>query len=274
MNSRSILISLAIKYHGDWNDTMAAIRRRETLDEKEVASLMQGMTCQAVTILEPDYPESLKNCIRPPLVLFYYGDLSLVKEERKCLAYIGSREASTYGVAMARKLSRAAAGEGFSIVTGLARGIDGEATKACLDEGGKAVAVLGSGIDCPYPASNRLLYERVKTTGLIVSEYPNSSDPRRENFPARNRIIAALCHGIVVGEAGQHSGTLITVSFALGSNKEVGCIPYLATEGSACNALIKDGAFMIETIEDVNSLMGYTPTVPAGEAKEKNSASL
>lgn len=260
----SIMIAMAIKHKGSWDDAMAAIKQRESISDEEIASLASGLKCKAVSILDPDYPASLKNCIRPPLALFYYGDLSLVSNESDCLAYIGSREASTYGIAMARKLSGAAAKDGLTIVNGLARGIDGEAAKACLDEGGKVVAVLGSGIDNPYPLCNKQLYERVKANGLVISEYPNDCDPKRENFPARDRIIAALSHGVVIGEASQHSGALITASFALNEQKEVGCVPYLATDDSACNTLIKDGACMIETIGDIDSMLKRTPA-KAGE---------
>ncbi|MCI2110909.1 MAG: DNA-protecting protein DprA [Bacilli bacterium] len=256
MHARDILIALSVKYDGDWPHTMEAIRKREPVTEALVEEKEAMVKSKTLTIVDPLYPEGLKQSFRPPLVLYYYGDLKTLNEENSCLAYIGSRDASPYGLKMAERLSLAAAKEGLSVVTGLARGIDAAATKAALDYGGKAVAVLGSGIDCPYPSSSLGLYKRLISSGLVMSEYPGSLPPKRDNFPARNRIIAALCHGIVVGEASPHSGTLITVSYALGGNKEVGCVPYRADEESACNALIKDGAFMIENRDDLLDMIG------------------
>ena len=257
MNARNTLIALSMKYGGDWDRLLAAIREKEKISEEEINEALANLRSKALTIVDPEYPESLKAAFKPPLVLYYYGDVSLVAKESGCLAYIGSRDASPYGLRMAKTLGGQASGEGLTVVTGLARGIDAEATKAALEAGGKAVAVLGSGIDFPYPLSSKELYDRLKTNGLLLSEYPGTSEPKKSNFPFRNRLIAALCHALVVGEAGRNSGTLITVSYALGSNKEVGCVPYSAEEDSACNTLIKEGAFMIENLSDLNSMIGF-----------------
>jgi DNA processing protein len=193
------------------------------------------------------------------LVLFYRGDISLLKDENKCVSYIGSRLASPYGLECARNLAGGLAKEGFVIVSGLAMGIDAAATEAALDAGGKAVGVLGCGIDRCYPDSSVPLYERLKKEGLVISEYPFRTPPDGEHFPHRNRIVAAASKGIIVGEASKKSGTLITVGYALGFTKEIGCVPYQADADSACNILIKEGAAMIENLDDANLLMGYTP---------------
>ena len=264
-----MLIALSVKYEGDWETMMKAIREREVIPDEQVLEYLKTVQSKTLTLADPEYPECWKSSFRPPLVVYYYGDLSFVKDEKMCLAYIGSREATPYGLRMATRLAGEASKEGLTVVTGLARGIDAAATSATLETNGKAVAVLGSGIDFPYPLSSWDLYAKVKISGLILSEYPGKTAPKKENFPARNRLIAAICHGLVVGGATKRSGTLITVSFALGSNKEVGCLPYQADEESACNLLIKDGAFLIETIEDINSMIGFETKGSSDEGLEK-----
>jgi DNA processing protein len=270
VNARNLLIALSMKYEGDWDKMIKAIKAREEMGEEQVNDYLCKLRSKAITMADKEYPENWKNSFKPPLVVYYYGDLSYIKDEMTCLAYIGSRDCSPYGTRMAMALAGDAAKEGLTIVTGLARGIDAVATEAALKTGGKAVAVLGSGIDYPYPFSSRELYEKLKTSGLVMSEYPLQTAPTRDNFPARNRLIASMCHGLVVGEASKHSGTLITVSFALGSNKEVGCVPYPADADSACNLLIKDGAFLVENIEDINLMIGFKKEETSGnEGGEK-----
>jgi DNA processing protein len=259
MNGRDVLIYLSLKYHGDWSQMVQAIKSKETLSPSEVAEALCQVASQTVTILDPTYPESWKAAVRPPLVVYYYGNLELVRNESECIAYVGSREASSYGRQMARLLAGGLAKEGYVIVSGLARGIDAEATAAALDCGGKAVGVLGSGISLVYPESSRSLYERLKLSGLVLSEYPLLTPPEKEHFPSRNRIIAATSKGLIVGEASKKSGTLITVGYALGLNKEIGCVPYPSDADSACNMLIKEGASMIEDLSDANLMLGYMP---------------
>ncbi len=156
---------------------------------------------------------------------------------------------------MAEKISNELAMKNYTIVSGMAKGIDGVATRAALNAGGKAVGVLGSGIDMCYPMENEDIYENLKRGGLLISEYPPGIKPSKENFPFRNRIIAALSKLTIVGEANKKSGTLITVGYALEGGKEVACIPFRADEDSACNSLIRDGAALITSTEDVLNLL-------------------
>jgi DNA processing protein len=257
MTGRQALAYLALKYKGDWDKMIQGVRNHEDVESEEAEKELSAIHCSFLTIVDKDYPESLRNCYRPPLVLFYYGDISLVADEARCVSYIGSREASAYGLERARTIAGGLAKEGYVIVTGLARGIDAAANQAALEAQGKTVGVLGCGIDLCYPASSQPLYDQLKQKGLLLSEYPGEVPPDRENFPLRNRIVASLSKGIIVGEASKKSGTLITVGYALGFTKEIGCVPYRADEESACNILIKEGAYMIEDVEDANLMMGY-----------------
>jgi len=256
MNGRDILIYLSIRHLGDWDKILASIKKREDFDLSKALEETKKITSKVVTIVDPDYPSSLKEAPKPPFVLYYHGDLGLIGERKKCITYIGSRKASSYGLKMAKSLCGAAAKEGFSLVSGLAHGIDGAAGRAALPHG-RAVAVLGNGIDYFYPAENSPLQREIKQRGLLLSEYPFATPPLPERFPARNRLLAALSQLTVVGEASPRSGTLITVGYALSIGRDVACIPYRADEESACNALIKDGAPMIETPQDLYDLMGY-----------------
>ena len=259
MKARDLLIYLSLKYEGSWDRIIAAIKAREKPDFDEAQKMVDAVTCKTVTILDTDYPEAWKAIPKPPICVYYHGDLSIIEDSRKCLSYVGSRHASPYGRKMAQRFAGEAASKGYAIVSGMAIGIDTAATKAALEAGGKAVAVLGSGIDVPYPSSNKDLYEELKKVGLVLSEYPSLTPPGRDRFPERNRLIAGTSQYLIVGEAGKHSGTFITVGFALEMNKDVGAVPFEAGTDSGCNLLIKEGADMIDEMEDLYCLIGYKP---------------
>ena len=255
MTGREILLYLALKYNGDWEKMFHAVETKERIDKALASDLLSQNVGQYITIVDPDYPETIHRSVKPPLVLFYKGNLELIRNERKNLSYIGSRNTTPYGERMAKEICGKLVQKGVNIVNGMARGIDAVALRAALDAGGRGIAVLGSGIDNPYPSSSRDIYDRLKENGLILSEYPLKTPPRKEHFPMRNRIVAALSHGLVVGESSKLSGSLITVNFALGYDKEIGCVPFEAGKDSACNALIRDGAHLIETAEDAYGLL-------------------
>lgn len=256
MNGRDVLLYLSIKYRGDWDKIIKGIRNHEDFSFQEAEETVKKITCSTLTLLDPLYPESLRHSYQPPVVLYYYGNLSLLEKESNCISYIGSREATDYGLTMAKMISGQLAHRGYVVVSGLAKGIDSAATRGALEEHGLAVGVLGCGIDLCYPSSSQDLYDRLKKEGLLLSEYPFDTPPQPRYFPRRNRIVASLSRGLVVGEAKNKSGTLITVSFALGADKEIGCVPALAGTGSACNLLIKEGAWLIEDANDVDLMMG------------------
>ncbi len=252
MNGREMIIALSLKAKGDWDTVLGMIKNKEKLPEEEAKELLSSLKCKTVTIIDPDYPEPLKRCPKPPLVLYYYGDLSLANDHSRNVAYIGSRDASQYGLEMARYFASALVERGAVVVSGMARGIDSCAQEEVLNQRGKTIAVLGSGIDCPFPSSSTNLYKRIKTNGLILSEYPNDTPPSQKQFPFRNRIIAALSKLVIVGEASKRSGTLITVGYALSCGSDVACIPTRACLESATNNLIKDGAYLLDNASDLD----------------------
>lgn len=253
---RDILIYLAFKHEGDWDACVAGIRSHEHFDEEEYEKLLKTNGSKIITMLDDEYPNYLKTMMKPPLVLFYYGDISILKDQRKNVGYVGSREASSYGLETAKNICKDLAGYGYNVISGLASGIDTAATEGAIEGKGKAVAVLGNGIDYCYPSENTPLYRQLIHEGLVISEYPGMTRPSKETFPFRNRLIACLSKAVVVGEASIRSGTLITVNYALSNNIDVGCVPYRAGENSACNVLIKEGAFMIENAEDIMTMVG------------------
>ena len=254
-DARTLVAYVSIKCGGDWGLMNKTFHDLEGIDLLEAKEAVSKLKCSYVTMLDEEYPQALKKTLRPPYCLFYYGDLSLARDEEKIISYIGSRDASPYGLEMARNIAGDLAKKGYIILTGMARGIDAEANRGALEAGGKSIAVLGSGIDNPYPSSSMDVYERLKVEGLVLSEYPPKAPPIPSNFPMRNRLVGTLCQGLVVGEASRRSGTLITVAFALNAGKDVGAVPHHANIESACNALIKDGAPLIEDAEDVVAMI-------------------
>lgn len=250
MKGRELLIYLAIKYQGVWNDVYEAICHRENVNSNDVAESIATLKCQTLTILDDEYPSSFKAIYHPPFVLFYYGNLNLISDYKKNLAVIGSRENTEYGKVMTEKIVKEIAHK-LNIVSGLARGIDTIAHQSCLENGGKTIAILGSGIDVCYPKSNQLLYDEIKNNHLMLSEYPNNCEPTKEHFPERNRLIAACSTGVLVTEAKAKSGTIITVGHILDLGREVLCVPHRADEKSQCNRLIIGGATLVESGDDV-----------------------
>ena len=254
LKTREILAYIAIKKEGDWDAIMDFINhyKEESIDEKEAFALLSELKSNYITMADDDYPICLKNIYHPPFVLFYYGDRELFKhcQAFDTVAVIGSRENSDYGAMMTRKIVAGVA-KRFPIVSGLARGIDAIASETAIAAGGRTIAVLGSGIDYCYPSENYSLYQKIKNGHLLVSEYPNKVVPSPDKFPLRNRIIAGLSNTVVVTEAGNVSGTSITVTLALQSGRTIMCVPYPADKNSACNRLIKEGAFLVESAEDI-----------------------
>lgn len=254
MKPRELLIYLALKFEGDYHRILEAINSKEFDDiEEEPPSL----TCKTLTILDDEYPTKLREYPTPPFVLFYYGDISLIQNIDKNLAVIGSRVTTEYGSDSTKEIVASVAKE-VNIVSGLARGIDAIAQTQCIRSGGKTIAILGSGINYCYPEINQPLYEEIKKNHLVLSEYPGLTPPSPDKFPVRNRLIAMLSNTILVTEAYARSGTSITVNFGLQFSKNVCCIPYMKDRFSLCNKLIGQGAYLVETGDDVLEIMGIT----------------
>lgn len=238
-----ILLYFALKYEGDFNLIYHALVTKEVVDYEYLKLLKQGLKSKYTTIVSSDYPESLRSIYQPPFVLFYYGDLNLVNE--KIVAMVGMRRASEYGVETAALISTFLAKNNRVVVSGMALGIDTYSHLGAINANGKTIAVLGSGIDYCYPIRNSALYEKIKNTHLLISEYPGMTKPRKNYFPARNRIVAGLAKKVVVVEAKRKSGTMITVGFALEQGKEIFCVPARINDNDGCNYLIAQGANLL-----------------------------
>ncbi len=204
-----------------------------------------------VTLLDPDYPEGLKNIPDPPSVLYIKG--TVWKEDALAVGIVGTRSASRYGLATAHQLAFDLAKSGVTVVSGLAEGIDGAAHEGALEANGRTFAVLGHGLNHLYPAHHRGLADRTAESGALISEFPMEAKPDAWRFPRRNRVIAGLSLGVVVVEAPIKSGALITAREALEQGREVFAVPGpVSSERSrGCHALIKDGAKLVETAQDI-----------------------
>jgi DNA processing protein len=207
--------------------------------------------CQVVAYSSDDYPPRLKQIPDPPLVLYVRGDVKVLS--RYALAIVGTRRPTAYGSQVAQRLARDLAQRQLVIVSGLARGIDSAAHRGALEAAGKTVAVLGSGIDVIYPRENKRLAEQVTECGALISEFPPGTSPAPENFPIRNRTISGLALGVVVVEAAEYSGSLITARLALEQNREVFAVPGNITSAQSFgpNHLIKQGAKLVDEWMDV-----------------------
>lgn len=245
------------RVHG-WNIPLAyavAGARRAAQVEPALHKLIR-MGIRVVTCLDDAYPAVLRNIYDPPPLLYLRG--SLEPTDSQAVAIVGSRRASAYGRMVAESLAADLARAGVTVVSGLARGIDSAAHRGALKAGGRTLAVLGSGADVIYPPENRVLAREIEGCGAVISELPLGTPPLAGNFPARNRIISGLSLGVVVVEAGEKSGSLHTVDYALEHGKDVFAVP-----GSIRNPLsvgphrlIKQGARLAEAAEDILEELG------------------
>lgn len=224
--------------------------------EEEYRKLKEQGIC-LITLHDEDYPKRLREIPDAPYGLFVRGRLSC---EEPAVAVIGARDCSGYGSFVAGKLGEVFAKHGITVVSGMARGVDGISQQAALDAGGKSLGVLGCGVDVCYPRQNRALYERLPKQGCLISTYPMGTPALSRNFPPRNRIVSGLADAVVVVEAREKSGTLITVDMALEQGREVYAVPGRVTDrlSDGCNRLIRQGAIPLlnpeELIEEFKSL--------------------
>lgn len=225
--------------------------RREEMD----SSARAGVNARALDPADAEYPTRLLDLPDPPAPLYARGTLSTA--ESPIVAIVGTRAASAYGLSVARAIASACARAGVAVVSGLAHGIDGASHEAALDGGGRTVGVLGTGLDVVFPRAHNALQAAVGRDGLLLSELPADSTGHRGSFPQRNRIIAALADIVIVVEAPEKSGALITAKHAVELNRRVACVPnaigLAASAGS--NALLKEGAEPILHPDDVLSLL-------------------
>jgi DNA processing protein len=201
--------------------------------------------------VDPDYPEALAGIYDPPLSLYVRG--ALQQGDRHAMAIVGTRRGTHYGRDTAKRLAGGLARAGYTVVSGLARGIDTVAHQGALEAKGRTLAVIGSGMDHLYPPDNAELADRIAEQGAVISEFPLVRRPDRTTFPMRNRIISGLSKGIVVVEAGQRSGALITADAALEQGRDVFAVPGRIDNRYADgpNALIRKGAVLVRGVEDI-----------------------
>jgi len=244
--------------HGIGRETVERIARSR--DAARVAAEIEAAAEHGLRIIcqaDPDYPEGLKRIADPPIVLYVKGEL--LPTDALAIAIVGTRRCTIYGSEQARRFGELLAQAGFTIVSGLARGIDAFAHHGAVDADGRSIAVFGCGLDDVYPPDNRALAEKLLEHGAWLSELPVRTAVRRENFPSRNRIIAGLTLGTLVVEAPQRSGALITARLANEYNREVFAIPGRVQDPTSfgSNALIRDGAAKLVTcLDDILEELG------------------
>ncbi len=221
---------------------------RKAAEMESAAFLRSG--ARLVTLLDKEYPPLLREIPDPPPYLYLKGRLP---SSSAAIAVVGSRRASEYGLASTARLARGLAEQGITVISGMAMGVDATAHRSALKASGQSIGVLGCGIDLIYPPQNRQLFRDMAEQGAIVSEFPVGAMPDAPNFPRRNRIISGLARGVLVVEAAEQSGSLITARFALEQGREVFAVPGNITSRASkgTNSLIKQGAKLVETVADI-----------------------
>ena len=230
---------------------------RDKFDTKAELELAQKLGVWLINFADNRYPPVLKRIYDPPPVLYIKG--SLTRQDNLCISIVGSRRCSLYGQEQASRLAHLLSSAGFTICSGMARGIDSAAHQGALSAGGRTIAVQGCGLANIFPPENKKLFELIVESGACIGELPLRYEPLSENFPPRNRIIAGLSLGTIVAEAGLRSGALITARAALENNREVMAVPGKIDSplSKGAHQLIKQGAKLVESVEDVMEALGY-----------------
>jgi DNA processing protein len=262
-----------VEIEGFGNKLIEAIAtaRRQIDPDKLLAEYIQKNP-QFWTPADRDYPQLLLEIPNSPPILHYQGQFNWQQDRgtQSIIGIVGTRYPTEYGKRWTRKIAASLAKHGFIVISGLAAGIDTEAHQACLDAGGTTIAVLGTGIDLVYPANNRRLYQQIQTQGLLLSEYAAGTQPDRGNFPARNRIIAGLSRAILVMEAPQKSGALITARYAKEFGIEVYVLPGSLDNSQAigCLELVDRGAHLILGEEHLLERLGTISKLESSQEKK------
>lgn len=234
----------------------SAVNKSNVFEESYLKLLekLKKSNIKVTTIFDENYPQNLKNIYDAPVILYYYGNMS--ESDRYSIGIVGTRTPSDYGRKVCRDLSKELANRGLPVVSGLAIGIDSIAHNSCLESGGITYAVLGSGVDNLYPPDNKHLYERIKETGAVISEFEIGSKAEKVNFPRRNRVVSGISLGTLIVESRIKGGSLITAEFALDQNRELFAVPgnITAKNSDGCNNLIKKGyAKLVSSVDDIIS---------------------
>ena len=215
------------------------------------------------------YPELLREIYDPPIGLYWQGEYIV---DRPCVAIVGTRRATLYGRRVAKKMAAELARLGFCVVSGMASGIDTAAHEGALEVGGKTVAVFGCGLDTIYPSENMDLYQKIVAHGAVVSEFPFGRRADRQTFPMRNRVVAGICQGVVVVESAASGGSMITARFAGEQGRTLMAVPGRIDQASSvgCHQLIRDGAIMVTSVDDILEELRYQRTQFPGEESQLN----
>lgn len=231
---------------------------REKVDLSLIWDQIQAKGIQVLTWMDEAYPQRLKEIEQPPPVLFLRGEIT--PEDTWAVAIVGTRKVTSYGRQITEEISTYLAANGVTIVSGLARGVDAIAHNAALKAGGRSLAVLGSGVDRIYPPENRALAEKMVEHGAVLSDYTPGTPPEASNFPPRNRIISGLSMAVIVIEAGETSGALITAEFAAEQGREIFAVPgnILAPQSKGTNKLIQQGALPLLSASDILQALNLT----------------
>ncbi len=278
-----------VEYLGKPEDVLRASRQKLTaipgigekiadkiisLNKEDVGKeldLSRKLGLEIITIEDDNYPVNLKNIFDPPIVLYIKGTLKT--EDSFAFGLVGSRRPSFYGLSQAEGFSSGLAASGFTIVSGMARGIDTYSHKGALKSGGRTIAVIGSGFNYLYPAENQKLAEEISKNGAVISEFSLNTKPLPQNFPRRNRLISGMSLGVLVVEAARNSGALITADFALEQGREVFAIPGKIDSHTSfgTNELIKQGAKLTTNLFDI---LEEFVSVPFEKEESKSKESL
>lgn len=244
------------------------LEARRTIDPLAELQRASAAGAEVLTWDDAAYPESLRSVDNAPPVLYIRG--RIVSQDEWAIAVVGTRHASSYGREVARVLGAELAQAGVTVVSGLALGVDTVAHRAALDAGGRTIAVLGSGVDQIYPPQNRGLAQAIIGQGAVVSEYALGARPDASNFPPRNRIISGLSRGVIIVEAGERSGALITARFAAEQGRELFAVPgsILSPGSVGCNTLIQQGAAPLLSVDDVLEQLNMSRIVEHRDARQ------
>lgn len=244
------------------------VSRRPTISPDAEMEKLERYRVKALTWREDEYPSRLKEIYDLPPVLYVRGSLS--QEDDWSIAVVGTRRPTYYGREMAEQIAADLARSRVTVVSGLARGIDACAHRAALEAGGRTVAIFGCGLDVVFPSDHVNLARQIMERGALVSEFPLGTRPKAENFPRRNRIMSGLCLGVLVVEAGERSGAMITVRWALEQNREVFAVPgsALSPASRGTNRLIQEGAKLVTNSDDVLEELNLTMTTQQLEMRE------
>lgn len=255
------------------NEIVSSIKTIKNENVEPELSLLEKNEIKFMTYQDSNYPENLKVLPDTPPLLYIKGEI--LPEDSQAIAIIGSRRATTYGKQVTSAFVSELTSAGVTIISGLARGIDSYAHRVALENGGRTIAVLGSGIDIIYPPENRSLAAEIAENGAYISEFPLGTQPWSGNFPLRNRLIAGLSKTILVIEASMTSGIFSTVKWALDQGKEVFAVPGNITSETSkgTNSLIMDGAHPVSDVQDILEYLGIKPEISL-KAKQKLEAKL